>query len=274
MFKLSTTFLIPRVRDLALACGLAMTVIAAVSAVPATAESTSQPGYPKVLQRMVDAGKIEVLKQFATDKTGMTGYLVKRDGYQTVVYGQDGYLMLGPLYGPKGKNLSKRYKRQHQSQPDVTKTIDGLDSEHLITEGSADAPALYVFLDPNCIFCHKLYQQTKPLIAAGKLRIHWILVGVLGPSSIGRAATILSADDPAASLAQNEADFDKANEQGGVTPEKPDDELTDVLDQHRDAMFNVGGRGTPVALFQGPDGHWQSRQGLPPDGWLTRYAQE
>ncbi|MBH04144.1 MAG: thiol:disulfide interchange protein DsbG [Xanthomonadales bacterium] len=249
-------------------------LISGIAAGPAAAESPPQPNYPKVLRRMVDAGEIQVVKQFPTDKPGLTGYRVKRDGYQTVVYGEDDYLMLGPLYGPKGTNLSKRYKRQHQSRPDVAQTIDGLDSEHLITEGAADAPALYVFLDPNCIFCHKLYQQTAPLVKQGKLRIHWILVGVLGSSSIGRAATILSADDPVGMLAQDEAGFDVANEQGGVTPKKPDDKIANVLDRHRDAMFNVGGRGTPVVLFQNPDGHWQARQGLPPVGWLDHYAQD
>lgn len=267
MKRLNAITLTPRARGITLACGL---VIAAAS--PAWAAPESSTHYPKVLQSMVAAGKLKVVKQFPTDKAGMTGYIVKRGGYQTVVYSSDGYLMLGPLYGPDGKNLSQQYARKYTPKPNVAKVIDGLDAERLVTEGPDTAPTLYVFADPNCIFCHKLYEQTAPLVNAGKLQIHWVMVGVLGPSSVGRATTILGATDPAAALARNEANFDAESEQGGVAIGKTNADISQVLTTNRQAMIDVGSTGTPTVLFQDPSGEWQAREGLPPGGWLKNYA--
>ncbi len=267
MKRLDAITVTPRARAIALAFGTAAAAIIAAS--PAAAADAH---YPKVLQEMIEAGKLKVVKQFPTDKTGLTGYIVKHGGYQTVVYSEDGYLMLGPLYGPQGRNLSKRYAREHTPKPDIGRIIDALDADYLVRQGPEDAPALYVFADPNCIFCHKLYQRTDPLVKAGKLRIHWIMVSVLGRSSVGRAAAILSADDPAAALAQDEAQFDARTEQGGITPQQPSVRVADVLDHNRQAMFEVGGTGTPTVLFRDAHGHWQAREGMPPGGWLKHYA--
>lgn len=265
MKRFNPVALIPQAREIA--CALA---IAAAS--PAWAAPAPDTHYPKVLQDMVAAGKLAVVKQFPTDKAGLTGYIVKRGGYQTVVYSDDGYLMLGPLYSPNGQNLSQQYARQYAPKPNVAKVIDGLDAQRLVTEGPDTAPTLYVFADPNCIFCHELYEQTAPLVNTGKLRIHWIMVGVLGPSSAGRAATILEASDPTTALARNEAQFDVGNEQGGIAIGKPNADITHVLTNNRQAMFDVGDSGTPTVLFHNSDGRWQAREGLPPAGWLKRYA--
>ncbi len=250
---------------------------ATLSAAPAfsSQDTTNAPAdYPKVLREMVDAGKMQVVKAFPTDKDGMTGYLVKHGGYQTVVYSEDGYLMLGPLYGPQGHNLSSKYAQKYKPKPNVGEVIQSLDAGRMVTEGPKNTPRLYVFADPNCIYCHKLYERTKPLVKAGNLRVHWIMVGVLGPSSVGRAATILAADDPAAALARNEAKFKTAQEQGGVPPSKPNPMQQDVLEQNRQAMFSLGSQGTPTVVFTDDNGNLQSRQGVPPDRWLSHYAQD
>lgn len=255
-----------------IACCLAAAAMSPLASLGAPAQSASTADYPKVLRQMVDAGKMEVLKQFPTDKEGLTGYLVRNGGYQTVIYSEDGYLMLGPLYGPQGHNLSTRYADKYQAKPDVKAILGSLDADRFITQGPDDARTLYVFADPNCIFCHKLYQQTKPLVDAGKLQVKWIMVAVLGPNSLGRAVSILDAKDGAAALAHNEAHFDVANEQGGAPIGQPDAALAGVLDANRKAMFALGSSGTPTVIYRGQDGTLVSHQGVPPDGWLTHYA--
>lgn len=270
MKQLSATTLTPRVRAIFLAFSTALA--SSVAAPPVASAAATKAHYPKVLHDMVQAGKLKVVRAFPTDKDGLTGYIVKHGGYQTVVYSEDGYLMLGPLYGPEGQNLSKQYARKYTPQPDVGKIINALDTDYLVTQGPDGAPALYVFADPNCIFCHKLYQQTEPLVKAGKLRIHWIMVGVLGPSSVGRAAAILSADDPVAAFAEGEANFDVRNEQGGIASLQPSERVAELLDHNRQALFDVGGTATPTVLFRDTNGHWQAREGMPPGGWLKYYA--
>ncbi|MDA3922316.1 MAG: thiol:disulfide interchange protein DsbG [Salinisphaera sp.] len=269
MKRRNVTDLAPIAQGLALAFGLAIT-----TASPAWSAPTSDTHYPKVLQDMVDAGKMQVVKQFPTDKNGLTGYLVKHGGYQTLVYSEDGYLMLGPLYDPQGHNLSKQYARKYKPRPDVGKVIHSLDADRMVTEGPKDAPTLYVFADPNCIYCHKLYQRAKPLVKTGMLQLHWIMVGLLGPSSVGRAATILEAKNPSAAMAKNEANFDVANEQGGVAIGKPNPTLGDVLDQNRQAMFTLGSRGTPTVVYSDRNGDLKAHQGMPPRGWLEQYAHD
>lgn len=235
--------------------------------------SQSASNYPKVLREMVDAGNIQVVKQFPTDKDGLRGYIVKHNSYRTVVYSEDGYLMLGPLYGPEGHDLSKQYMRKYKPKAHVGKVIHSLDANRMVTEGPKDAPTLYIFADPNCIYCRRLYQRTQPLVTTGKLQVHWIMVGALGPSSMGRAATILEAKNPGATLAKNESNFDVVNEQGGVAIGKPNPSLGDVLDQNRQAMAALGSNGTPTVVYSDRDGDLKAHQGVPPKDWLEQYAQ-
>lgn len=255
-----------------LACITATLLVLAIFVTPAWS-APNKTAYPSVLQDMVDAGELRVLAQFPTSKDGLTGYIVQRGGYQTVVYSEGGYLMLGPLYGPDGKNLSRQYAQQYQPRI-IGQVLESLDSDYLITQGPADAPTLYVFADPNCIYCHQLYQRVQPLVKAGRLQIHWIMVGVLGPSSVGRAAAILAAEDPATALAKNESGFQPQAEQGGITPMQTSEQLARVLERHRQAMFSIGGTGTPTIVFSGPQGLWRSRVGVPSEQWLVAYAQQ
>lgn len=237
----------------------------------AQARDTETASYPKVLRSMINAGQWQVLKQFPTAKDGLTGYIVQRGGYQTIIYSADGYLFLGPVYGPEGRNLSRHYR--HQYEPIIIgQTLESLDPEHLITQGPASAPTLYAFIDPNCIYCHRLYQRAQPLITSGALQVHWIMVGVLGPSSFARAAAILAAEDSAAALAKIEARFQPRGKHGGIKPVEPTNELARVLQHHRQAMFSIGGTGTPTIVFKGPHDRWRSRVGVPARQWLLAYA--
>lgn len=257
---------------------LVLALLAALACLFATGSlaqnrDTQSVSYPKILHRMVDAGQWQVLKLFPTANDGLTGYIVQRGGYQTIIYSEDGYLFLGPVYGPEGRNLSKRYSRQYKPTI-IGQMLDSLDPKNLITQGPASAPTLYAFIDPNCIYCHQLYQRAQSLIASGDLQVHWIMVGVLGQSSIGRAAAILAADDSAAALAKNEASFQLRIEHGGIKPIQPTDRLARVLRHYRQAMFSIGGTGTPTIVFSGPQGRWRSHVGAPSKQWLLAYARQ
>lgn len=260
-------------RTIAVAIAIAASTMsgsAAWAALPAQAGADATD-YPPMLQDMVDAGKVRVLKQFPTSKDGLTGYIVQRGGYQTIVYSEEGYLMLGPVYGPDGRNLSQQYARQYKSDI-ISQAIESLDPTYLITQGPPEAPTLYAFADPKCIYCHQLHQRAQPLVNAGRLRIHWVMVGVLGLSSAGRAAAILAAEDPAIALAKNEAGFHPQREQGGSTLAQPNNRLASVLRHHRQAMLAIGGAGTPTIVFSGPRGNWHSSVGVPSRQWLNAYA--
>lgn len=80
-----------------------------------------------------------------------------------------------------------------------------LESSRWIADGSPNAPrVVYVFTDANCPYCTNLWEKTRPWVDAGKVQLRHLLVGVIAPTSAGKAATLLTAPDPAAALATYE----------------------------------------------------------------------
>ncbi|MBU6261198.1 MAG: thioredoxin fold domain-containing protein [Burkholderiales bacterium] len=78
-----------------------------------------------------------------------------------------------------------------------------------------------VFFDPNCPYCHHLYEDLQPWVGKQGLQLRWIPVAVLAPSSEGKAAAMLQAADTRKALARNEDDYDenpRAGSGGGIVP--------------------------------------------------------
>ena len=78
-----------------------------------------------------------------------------------------------------------------------------------------------VFFDPNCPYCHELYDDLRPWVGRQRLQLRWIPVAVLAPSSEGKAAALLQAANPVQALARNEDDFGenpRAGSGGGLVP--------------------------------------------------------
>jgi thiol:disulfide interchange protein DsbG len=65
------------------------------------------------------------------------------------------------------------------------------------------AHTVYVFFDTTCPHCAQLWTSAQAV--SGKLKIVWMPIGLLRPQSLPQGATILSAADPAAAMAENEA---------------------------------------------------------------------
>ncbi len=76
-------------------------------------------------------------------------------------------------------------------------------------------PTLTVFIDANCIYCHLLYQQLMPYVANHRVKVRFVMVGIIKPDSLDRAAAILSAPDPLAALKRDQDAFDSEAEEGG-----------------------------------------------------------
>jgi thiol:disulfide interchange protein DsbG len=217
---------------------------------------------------------VKVVSQFATEVAGLTGYIVSnQDGIQ-VVYGEAGYLFVGHVISPKGIDLTDDYRQRFSPKPDFAAVVNKLDAGgHLISEGRATAPLLYVFADPNCSFCYRFYRMAEPLVSSGRLQLRWVMVGFLQSSSTAKATAILSASDPRTALHADEDRFDVAHESGGIPPARSQiKELQDVLQAHVSAMDTLGVNGTPTLLYRDPQGHWATAVGLPTSDWLTQFV--
>lgn len=82
-----------------------------------------------------------------------------------------------------------------------------LEHTHYIAEGSR-GPVVYLFMDPNCPYCHQLFSWLQNPVSAGQMRLRVILVGYLIPgNSDAKAASILAAKDPLRALKANEDGF-------------------------------------------------------------------
>lgn len=241
---------------------------------PALAATESSPSLPPMLASLAAAGKLKVVSQFSTEVPGLTGYVVSnKDGTQ-VVYGEHGYLFVGHVISPKGADLTDAYRDRFGPKPDYRTVVKGLDGGgHLISEGRATAPLLYVFADPNCSFCYRFYKMAEPLVSSGKLQLRWVMVAFLQSSSAAKATAILSSRDPRSALHSDEDRFDTVHEAGGIAPARSQQkDLQQLLQAHLSAMDAVGGIGTPTLLYRDEHGHWSAVVGLPTSDWLSQYA--
>ena len=104
-------------------------------------------------------------------------------------------------------------------------------------------------------------------------RIRWVIVAFIKSSSPGKAAAIMSAADPVAALASDEATFDSRTETGGITPlAKITPEQKTKIQQNLDFMTSFSLNSTPTILYKNIEGKGMVMRGaLPPaqmETWL------
>ncbi|HEV2110634.1 MAG TPA: thiol:disulfide interchange protein DsbG [Gammaproteobacteria bacterium] len=221
---------------------------------------------PEALQRVQGEGA-QIVRSFPAPD-GLTGWLVKIQGHYLVVYStaSGDYVISGSLVDKNGKNLSAEYGDRYIPKPDAAKIAAALGPDPwLVEDGVAAAPLIYVYADPNCIYCNKLWNELRPYVQSGKVRVRWALLAFLKPTSKGRAAAILAAHDRDAALAEDELKFDKDHEEGGIAELKPvSPDIDTVLKIHNEQMIDAGGAGTPTLVFKRQDG-WAISYGAPKD---------
>ena len=118
---------------------------------------------------------------------------------------------------------------------------------------------LYVFYDPNCPYCHRLYQQLLPYVARGAVQVSWITVGFLAPSSLRKAAAIVQAHDPLAALRRHQRRYTEAD--AGHREDAPAVTIEPAtrarLQRNLQMLRAVRAPGVPLTVWRGRDG--QSR---------------
>lgn len=179
-------------------------------------------GQPSNLVNQVTNGNAVILNQFnALDN--LQGFVIQdaRTNNQSIVYAdsQGRYLVFGTVIDAKGRNVSQQNFQQYIAPQSANVAFNYIGSTTWIQQGSNSAPhQLYVIFDPNCTYCHRLYESLQPFIADGSLAVRWVPVAFLKPTSNGRVYAILSSPTPVKMLAQNEASFNETSEDGGVPP--------------------------------------------------------
>lgn len=128
-----------------------------------------------------------------------------------------------------------------------------------ISEGSGPG-VIYIFFDPNCPYCHKLYLNTRGWIKEGKAQLRWIPVGILTTTSHGKATALLSAADPLQAFYDNE---DHYNRGGGIDEDIPSPEIDAKLEANAALLARTRSGAVPTMLFRATDGTPILIQGSP-----------
>lgn len=225
-----------------------------------TAAAAQAQDYPQAL-RSLDRFGVEIEAEFEAPG-GLTGYVGQAHGQPLAVYlTPDGeHVIIGPMLDASGNDLTERHIDRYLPKPDLGAVWDQLEQADWVREGAADAErVVYVFTDPNCPFCNAFWRASRPYVGEDAQLRH-IMVGILRPDSLPKAARIMAADDPAAALAEHE----RTHDDGGIAPLQPvPAELERRIRANNGLMQSLGAHATPAIYFKDEDGNVQQLMGMP-----------
>jgi thiol:disulfide interchange protein DsbG len=208
----------------------------------------------------------QVINTF-TASNGWTGVVLqsKTNKTGTIVYvdPKANYVFYGTILDANGNNLSQAYSQKYLMNIVMQELSQDVVQANWIQQGSDNAAhKLYIFFDPNCIYCHRLYQNIQNDIASGVLQVRWIPVGLVKDDSAGKSAKILSADNTNEALALlklDESSFNYLTEEGGITAlakgnDKVSQKAYQQVEQNNQLFEKYGFSGTPVIVYKNSKG--------------------
>jgi len=146
-----------------------------------------------------------------------------------------------------------------------------LDQATWIRDGQSKH-VMYVFFDPNCPYCRKVYEGLRTQVEFNEVELRWIPVGILMATSLGKAASILEAKDPEAAFHLNEHRFTTGTGAfGGIEEEPaPRPETLERLNRNLALLRRSGRDAVPSLLYRDQSGQTHFVLGAPPPAALER----
>lgn len=132
-----------------------------------------------------------------------------------------------------------------------------------ISEGKSTR-IIYIFFDPNCPYCHRLFLNTRDWVKQNKVELRWIPVGILTTTSAGKAAAILGAKDPRKAFYENEDGYKRGDGGGGIEEDIASSKTEKKLKANEALLARTGFGAVPLMLFEAKDGTPIMLQGAPP----------
>lgn len=219
---------------------------------------------PAPLALAKNAG-MQVVRSFPAE-SGLTGWVLQHDGQYSIVYttADKKSLLAGALVDSAGHNMTAIYGSKYVPKPDYTALLPRIEQAAAVTTGAAHPKStIYVMFDPNCIFCHFVWEALKPYETAG-LQVKWVPVAFLKPTSAGIAAAMLLAKNPAAAFEQNETGFVDSTETGGLAPQGTvAGDIISKIKGNNTLMAAFGSHGTPTIIYKDASGAVQVKDGMP-----------
>lgn len=235
-------------------------VVASVLLVTAPLLASAED-YPAPVQAAIDQG-VEVQSRFDAPG-GLTGYAGHVQGQPVALYLlPDGeHVVVGTMLDAAGRNITAAQLDAHLPPPDLEPAWEQLEQATWVAEGPQDPDRIvYAFTDPNCPYCQKLWEAAQPYLEARNIQLRHVMVAILRPSSMGKAARILAAADPAAALAEQESSY-----AGGGLPPLQDipPEVRRQINRNNGLMSHLGLRATPAVFYRDRQGRVRQLVGVP-----------
>lgn len=263
----------------------------AVQAAPkADKKGKAAADQPLIPPSAFQAKGFEVIGHQIEVRSGLHVWTVRHpaSGQKTVIYStpKNEVFFSGAMWdGETGANVSDVFytsplmsgsgaASEPRGVPDAIRQLSALTG---IKDGDSNAPiekTLFVFFDPRCPYCKRLYEMTRNQSAMAGRAIVWLPVAVLGKNDHGRAiiADILQRKKPIEGLQIAFSGF-------GSSDAKPSKEtLTAIQENERifwaafHANPGAGQAAVPVAFFMDKAG--QPQMVADPTTTLVRIFQE
>lgn len=111
--------------------------------------------------------------------------------------------------------------------------------------GKTDLPPVYVFFDPQCGHCAKLWENLREL--HGSAHFKWIPVAILNRASLMQGATLLGAADSVAAMNEHEASM--LARRGGIPASSSvSDELKAKVESNTQLFSRLKAEGVPLMI--------------------------
>lgn len=187
------------------------------------------------------------------------------------------HVIAGTLLDAEGNEVAEAALEKAVREPMTAGIWNRLESSHYIEDGKKGAPrTVYVFTDPNCPYCNKFWADARPWVDSGKVLLRHVMVGILTPTSGGKAAALLADKNPAAALDAYERGHMPQNSKtiassrvrplgdAGLKPlAKIPSDIRAKLDANENLMASLGLQATPAMVWRDANGVVQMRTGAP-----------
>jgi len=247
------------------------------TALSTTALAVGAEETPPALHALQKQG-ITIVGTFPS-KTGLKAYAAMAGGQAAALYvTPSGAVIAGSALDANGQELDAAVLEAAVRKPLSETSWKQLESSRWIADGKSSAPrVVYVFTDPNCPFCAKLWLDARPWVDSGKVQLRHVMVGILSPTSAGKAAALLTAEDPSAALQAYEGATAPKTAKAMATGARPTPlaepslkplstippAVAAQIEGNTKLMMSLGMQATPGVVWRDAKGLVQKRTGAP-----------
>lgn len=125
------------------------------------------------------------------------------------------------------------------------------DTQGFVVGPVTAAREAYVFFDAQCQHCARLWADSKLLPSGVKLT--WIPVGILRPSSVAQGASLLSVPASEAAARMDEHERLLSSGQGGISSSVPTPQMRAVIERNTAVLSSFGAGGVPFIVGKHQD---------------------